>query len=73
MCFKIDNLNLRSAVVLAAPNLFTIEIKERRSLMNARSANNEDSTNPLFVMLNFAQDVKFSVFHSSLFVQLKKL
>ena len=39
VCFNIQNLNLCSAVVLASPNLFTMEIKDWRSLMSARSTN----------------------------------
>ena len=37
VCFNINNLNLCSVVVLASPNLFTMEIKDWRSLMSARS------------------------------------
>ena len=31
VCFNIQNLNFCSAVVLASPNLFTMEIKDWRS------------------------------------------
>ena len=37
-CFKTQNLNLISAVVLALPNLFTMEIKDWQTLTNKRAS-----------------------------------
>ena len=47
MCFNIQNLNLCSAVVLASPNLFTMEIKGWRSLISACSINKPASAETL--------------------------
>ena len=46
VCFSIQNLNLCSAV-LASPNIFTMEIKDWRSLMSARSTNKRASAEHL--------------------------
>ena len=43
VCFNIQNLNLCSAVVLASPNLFTMEFKDWQSLTSARSTNKRAS------------------------------
>ena len=43
----IQILDLRSAVVLASPKLFTMEIKDWRSLMSACSTNKRASTEHL--------------------------
>ena len=47
VCFDIQNLNLCSAVVLASPNLFAMEIKDWRSLMSARSTSKRASAEHL--------------------------
>ena len=47
VCFNIQNLNLCSAVALTSPNLFTMEIKDWRSLTSAPSTNNRASAEHL--------------------------